>query len=1010
MSKKKKRNVFNLPEELYRGILDSVHNNPNLYINPDPTVREDIHYLAYTLYAQRPTKQELAKAYIDALGAFGNFCDEIEARTGKAVDQKTINAAKAIVEKEKKARHEKEAKEHANDKDFFGNPKPYVHKYWEYEEKTEDTLALLALLKDYYNRQIPKPVEEPEEDEEEEVVILSKPKKSDKKEKKARVIEPEKDEDDDAPWDGDLAKEFGFIQDSDDDDEEEDDDEDGSNLIHGFGVSRGHDYESDLDDDLEDEDDEDDDEEDDDDLPVLKTPKFMMQPPKDSSEKESEEEEEDDDEDEDDEVNLDDFDPADDQADFDAWVAANNPDEEVTFNVGEAMANSNSHRLADSDDELSDDDEDDDEDDSEEEEPKEEVKAEPEVPDGMDPDDYRRKMYRALMDAKSGCPKKPKDNQVAPVDEFFKYFSVKNPKLLIDYFKNLPAYAEYLTKYTGYVPEQKKVESIQDSVKKDREVVFAKKDLDAVKPEPVKKEEPQKVSRPSDKLPQRPTVRSEDIINGSIRPGATMYFKDENGEFTITEFNGVPNSRVRHDHVMFPVEIKPEPKEEKVEEPEVEEEDERDEITFAESDTEEEPEEAEDEEVADEEESDDDSDEDEEEDDEPYYAINACGDFTDECDNFFSMNDGINTISINLDYLDSSDDEYVNPTDAELPAVNDEIMSVFDWMRYNLIHYRPSVILTPEEYNDMMSGVTDYDTQRYVFYKLGSKYVACYQLNEDYLDTLMDLFIYLRDNCMLTSFFKKYTRLVSDVEGFSFTASNLRYPDAFDRILNSASNNAEVKAAFKRNFRANENTITQKMDSSRYGFARLEQSPVGDEGFYESVLTYIDHIIHKNFMDGEDLEGAVVPLENGEAVSLQDAMEAAKSDDTEEETPEEKSDEVEVAPEPEIVEEDPNKKLAEATNTIFTLTGDHAVDLNNVGLVARKLQDFVAKEINGLEDKYSDELVDDQPDEDDVVEDDSDELVEEYFPNHRKEVKKSNPVKPQNKNNDGEQSFVIRRR
>ena len=75
---KKKRNVFNLPEALYRGILEDVHNDPDLYINPDPTVREDIHYIAYTLYAQRPSDRELSRNYIIALGEMGKLCDEIE--------------------------------------------------------------------------------------------------------------------------------------------------------------------------------------------------------------------------------------------------------------------------------------------------------------------------------------------------------------------------------------------------------------------------------------------------------------------------------------------------------------------------------------------------------------------------------------------------------------------------------------------------------------------------------------------------------------------------------------------------------------------------------------------------------------------------------------------------------------------------------------------------------------------------------------------------------------------
>ena len=225
MSKKhKKRNVFNLPEELYTGILESVRNDPNLYVNPDPTVREDIHYLAYTLYAQRPSKQERAKRYIDALVALGNLCDEIEAGTGRPVNQKQINYFKKQIAKEKEIRHAKEAERHKNDKDFFGNPKPYVHKYFKYEEETEDTNRLVELLRENFATSVMEPSEE--QAEEEEVVATPKPPKKEKK------VEPPKEEE---PWDGDLAKEFGFISDS---DEEEEDDDENDQILQSMGYSR----------------------------------------------------------------------------------------------------------------------------------------------------------------------------------------------------------------------------------------------------------------------------------------------------------------------------------------------------------------------------------------------------------------------------------------------------------------------------------------------------------------------------------------------------------------------------------------------------------------------------------------------------------------------------------------------------------------------------------------------------------------------------------------------------
>lgn len=973
---KKKRNVFNLPEALYRGILEDVRNDPNLYINPDPTVHEDIHYMAYTLYAQRPSDSELSRNYINALIKVGEVCDEIEHRIGKPIDRKIMDAAKAQVEKDKKARHAKEAEEHKNDKDFFGNPKPYVHKYWKYEEETEDTLALIEMLKAYHSGKMTSS----DEDDEEEVVELTKHNKHGK-DKKKKAPEPivEIDEDDD---------------DEDEEDSDEDDDDTPEITIGGFSYDRNRDYRAELaealdDDDDEDEDDSGEDEEEDDeddDIPVLRTPSFMKPPvarpvqtPKvEPSDPFAGFECEADDEDDDD---LDSVDLESEQAAFDAWVAKQNTDE-VVVNMGSLAASSNSHRLADSDDELSDDDGEDEE---------EEIPDDPYakvrhlIPAGMEPDDYHRKVLRAVLQASSCWPDKPEKVDIMSVDELFQYYSLKNPEATIKQFKNLPAYAPYLDKY---LPGWNKDSA--EAPKKDNAPVI---------------KEPAPVKKPVEK------VKAEIVEETPIAK------PDPNKPMTFAEFDARAKSMVEQakaeaaqhasDYYKFraehpwPVkkssEVEAEIVEEKPEETNPEEL-EKDEVTFAGGRLT--PEEAD--AIMDASfggnEADEDKDEESESDDNgaegvPYYQIDAFADFESNCDNIVRISDDVNVVSINLDYLDDSDPDVVNRDNSAVNiVVGQYYTSMYAWIQQTLIHYRPSVILTPDEYNSMMSGVETYDPFQYMFFKLGTKYVACYSLTDRFYETIKDLLHYLSTNNQLTSFFKKYTKIVSDIDGFSFVNTNRQYSWMMDNIVNSEMNDSEMKGAFISDFKKDAIYSDPDDQIEPITFNDLDASSItgGDEDkeFYDLILKIIYGITHEiELADDDEDDAEDTPVTEAEVVS---------------EVPSTSSEEM-----------SPNQEMANAANTLFTLTADKKVDLDDVGMVARKLQDFVNKEVAEARGKLNpEELVED--DSDDEVEDDDD-IEEEYFPNRRKEVKKtSNPVKKpvQKKNNsdDDPNAFVIQRR
>lgn len=1003
MSKKhKKRNVFNLPEELYTGILESVRNDPNLYVNPDPTVREDIHYLAYTLYAQRPSKQERAKKYIDALVALGNLCDEIEAGTGRPVNQKQIDYFKKQIAKEKEIRHAKEAERHKNDKDFFGNPKPYVHKYFKYEEETEDTNRLVELLRKNFATSVMEPSVEPVE--EEEVVATPEPPKKEKK------VEPPKEEE---PWDGDLAKEFGFVSDSDEEEEDDDEDDDENDqILQSMGYSRKKIDSSflEVDDDDEDDDDEDDEEEedDDDDLPELTATGIRRN---------NQESSDDEDEDEDDDVDLDSFDPSDDTAQFDAWLNSQNIDTNDAVVDMSKLASKDTHRLADTigkedadDYSFLDSSDDEDEDDDEpEEKPVEIPKVEPEAPTGVDPDDYHRKMMRALMDAKNGCPKHPEDNQVAPIDEVFKYFASKNPETIKYALGELPAYAEYFTKYLG-IPDTTKKEHLSEEFHSEDDILKSVKESAA---------RAQKSTETRKATLNIPRVCDEDIVDGSIRTGATLYYKDENGEYTITELNGISNSRVRHDHVVYP----PIKQEEPVKETPKEEEPERDEIIFAEEPVEE-PAET----TPEEEKPDPDLLVNAEDEDTPYYDVMAETHFGDNYDNVFTLSDTVNTISINFDYLEATDDPIMTENDASMEIIMANFTAFVEWFYESFINFRPAVILTKEQFNSMTAGVK-IPAQDYMCIRLGNKYVAGYHLDDSLESDLMEAMQYALEEGKLVSFFKKYIKIMSDLDGFSFL-NTLNGSPVFDAMV-TGENNKVMCEAFIKDFRDKSmmsddiqdhiDDADSKEEAER--FTKILNTPditfdtlahnkvVTDPNFYNGIFEYVLEDTGEAGTETSDEEVTTEPVSQPA-----DVVGMFYEKHPEEESPDVKTEEPVEHVEAEVVQEpepeDPKQELATAVGTFFTALNE-TEDFDTVDVIAQKVQAFVNK-------KRADaglpvESPEPEEDDEDEVEDDDDydDSVEEYFPNIRKEVKREvNQAKSQNKNSNdgGDQSFVIRRR
>lgn len=72
------------------GFVDFANQVRPVFINPDPSVKEDIHYLGYTLKAQRRSRDEQAALTLDALIALDDMATEIEKKTGKPVNMNKV--------------------------------------------------------------------------------------------------------------------------------------------------------------------------------------------------------------------------------------------------------------------------------------------------------------------------------------------------------------------------------------------------------------------------------------------------------------------------------------------------------------------------------------------------------------------------------------------------------------------------------------------------------------------------------------------------------------------------------------------------------------------------------------------------------------------------------------------------------------------------------------------------------------------------------------------------------
>lgn len=155
-------------------------------------------------------------------------------------------------------------------------------------------------------------------------------------------------------------------------------------------------------------------------------------------------------------------------------------------------------------------------------------------------------------------------------------------------------------------------------------------------------------------------------------------------------------------------------------------------------------------------------------------------------DNVVKIDDGVNSLCINLDYLK------VNPNANTIVGHKDTI-EAFDWFMNSAIHFRPSFVMTRDEFATSMATITEFNDTQYKFFPVGTNYVAGYYADNESFDNFAIAFNYLAEHGICETFFKKYLETVMAESSFSFTNATMPQVAA---ICKSEENARAMKAFF----------------------------------------------------------------------------------------------------------------------------------------------------------------------------------------------------------------------
>ncbi len=155
-------------------------------------------------------------------------------------------------------------------------------------------------------------------------------------------------------------------------------------------------------------------------------------------------------------------------------------------------------------------------------------------------------------------------------------------------------------------------------------------------------------------------------------------------------------------------------------------------------------------------------------------------------DNVVKISDGVNSLCINLDYLK------VNPNANTIVGHKDTI-EAFDWFMNSAIHFRPSFVMSRDEFATSMATITEFNDTQYKFFPVGTNYVAGYYADNESFDNFAIAFNYLAEHGICETFFKKYLETVMAESSFSFTNATMPQVAA---ICKSEDNARAMKAFF----------------------------------------------------------------------------------------------------------------------------------------------------------------------------------------------------------------------
>lgn len=370
-------------------------------------------------------------------------------------------------------------------------------------------------------------------------------------------------------------------------------------------------------------------------------------------------------------------------------------------------------------------------------------------------------------------------------------------------------------------------------------------------------------------------------------------------------------------------------------------------------------------------------------------------------DNVVKIGDGVNALCINLDYLK------VNPNANTIVGHKDTI-EAFDWFMNSAIHFRPSFVMSRDEFATSMATITEFNDTQYKFFPVGTNYVAGYYADNESFDNFAIAFNYLAEHGICETFFKKYLETVMAESSFSFTNATMPQVAA---ICKSEDNARAMKAFFHKFYLDPDTEMTAgntpaNKDISEY----LVDTKWNDPEFIGSIFQLI---MDANEPEDDPIEG-VDEETDAEAARLNAIYDEQKK---RVESGEGIDPSVAMATgmplTPDMIATD--EEIAEATGVSDESAKKRELLTDVAGVLASiddpaKLDRIIARYKQIGDPNYKqEEPKQDSSDNDDEDDDAFDE--DDFFPDRRKEEKRAATImRTPQKDDDEDENFVITRR